>query len=221
MGNGNRSCSKIHIHKGENEKMIIWNLLQKNLSSISNQNYFIKFNIPYKCHLCPSTTIEFDKKKHIIFEEKIEIDTEVNTLDPIKAWKIRTVDIQFETKNGRFTHKVKEQLKKKNIPTYSTILKINDSKCDIMQNKCSDGRGFSNLRNTHTLLIGYHENKNKIWVIEKGDHDKTWIIIFATLLIVMVIMAIVYRCWCVPKKHTHKKKNTNIDDERKNSTSQL
>jgi len=150
--------------------------------------------------------LNLTKKKHIIFEEKIEIDTEVNTLDPIKAWKIRTVDIEFETKNGRFTHKVKEQLKKKNIPTYSTILKINDSKCDIMQNKCSDGRGFSNLRNTNTLLIGYHENKNKIWVIEDGDHDKTWIIIFATLLIVMVIMAIVYRCWCVPKKNHIRKK---------------
>jgi len=213
--NDDKSCLKMHIHKGKHTKMVNWKLLPKNLTVADNENYFNKKNTPFDDDLCPPTIIAYDKKMRICFEEKVEIKAEVNTLDPINAWKLRTTDVKFETKNGNFIYTIQEKLKKKNIPSYSSILKINDKKCDIVNGGCNSGLGISCLRNTESLTVGYHENKNKIWIIEEGDFNKNENIGMFTLVALLasiILICILHQCYQI-----HKIQKRNLKNETKHT----
>jgi hypothetical protein len=103
----------------------------------------------------------------------------------------------------------------KNIPSYSSILKINDKKCDIVNGGCNSGLGISCLRNTESLTVGYHENKNKIWIIEEGDFNKNeniGMFILVALLALIILICILHQCYQI-----HKIQKRNLRNETKHT----
>jgi len=177
------TCYKTHVHHGKDEKIRNWNLLPNNLYEQVGKKHF-----KFQDTSCKFKPVPFDKKESATFDKSINISKEVNTFDPIDQWKVRTVDIIFGGPNAFF---VKEELKTKNIPSYSTILSINDSECDIESEKCTHSTGEEILTKSTKLSFAYHKNKNEIYTLMKEvEEDHFWIIMLVVACVIGVLAAI-------------------------------
>jgi len=123
------SCTKLHIWKGKDEKLMHWNILPINLTVEKKiHNTYHQAYHEFQNKECQLPQLKFSRKEQRVdFNPAIQMtfnnnDSLVNTRDPIKTWKLRTYNIPIRDKDDfkYLFSQVPKQLKEKNIKPYPT-----------------------------------------------------------------------------------------------------
>jgi len=220
---GEQCCSKLHIWRGQNEQIDKWDILPINLT-VKKVTKLTHVEFPGHKN-CGIEQKPFDHKRVVQFNHALPLifdsktvglqETLVNTLDPIKAWKLRTYNMPIKNKSGQYYfHPVPKEFKENNIAPYSTILEINDT-CNAEKDPCNREQGELLLKNVHNLSLGYYDTR-EIWNLGNNEHfpyptphdpeqpatDYTTIIVVCVVVVLgIAIGAFVFFCYCKKKKH--------------------
>jgi len=212
-------CSKVHIHKGNDEKIKDWKLLPKHLTikESSSEN-----GIDFPNYASISTTQKQPNKKEVVmFSEALHLTELVNVDDPIDAWKIRTVDVEFTEK----AYLVPNELKKQNISSYSSILSINSNfaACNTQRKTCTKKNQVIALETVRSLSIAHYENKNQVLILEEGDKEKNYFyyILIGSCIAGALLINVAICCRCcrktkLRKQEVQSKKKKHVQEMQQN-----
>lgn len=176
------TCYKVHIHRGNNEKLKDWNLLPINLA-LAEDSIKLTEDKKFADGTCEVPKRVFDDQKTISFKSPLDVQKFVNYYDPVKNWKVRTNHVPKQLP-------VPWELKD-NVPmAHSTILRVNGEKCNILGSRYTKENCHENIKNAMELTVGYYETRD-IWRVDKQDEDYIpfdyTIIIYAAVGVGLVI----------------------------------
>jgi len=205
-----KTSKRMYVHRGENESLKKWHILPMNLTIEKNDQESTDVYVPFP--QCGRTFKKFDHKRTVKFSQHLKLtdhENLVNVRDPIKSWRLRTVDIPVKHKDGRpFFPEIPKEITEEKIAPYSTILAINGtSKCDVADG-CTAQKGIWELKDTSELELGYYDTR-PFWTLKDDsecvqkplDWVKLGLIIGAAFVVLNVIVILIWHCFCRKKNH--------------------